>query len=92
MTERETETIECRECGTEFNLAAQWYHDDLCPACKREAAGEKATWPGCLRCGERIRPDDVEYVLVSGARGSPERVEMHPSCAADHREERRAGR
>lgn len=32
--EQEQEIEECRECGTEFNLAAQYYYDNLCPSCK----------------------------------------------------------
>mgnify|MGYP006934449374 FL=1 len=31
------ELIECRECGTQFNLGAQMYYDNLCPSCKNKA-------------------------------------------------------
>lgn len=34
MHQPESEEIECRECGTVFNLAAQYYYDNLCPSCK----------------------------------------------------------
>lgn len=41
MTQDEFEAnfqlIECRECGTEFNLGAQMYYDNLCPSCKDKA-------------------------------------------------------
>jgi Zn finger protein HypA/HybF involved in hydrogenase expression len=30
----ELEEIECRRCGTVFNLAMQRYYDNLCPDCK----------------------------------------------------------
>jgi phage FluMu protein Com len=28
------ELIECRDCGTQFNLGAQHYYDNKCPECK----------------------------------------------------------
>lgn len=28
------EEVECRECGTVFNIGAQMYYDNLCPSCK----------------------------------------------------------
>lgn len=31
--EASSETIECRECGTPFNLGVQDYYDNLCPRC-----------------------------------------------------------
>jgi len=31
------ELVECRECATKFNLGAQFYYDNLCPECKRNA-------------------------------------------------------
>lgn len=34
--ERETEEMKCRKCGSTFNLAAQFYYDNLCPECKNE--------------------------------------------------------
>lgn len=34
--ERVTEIVECRNCGTKFDLAAQDYYYDLCPTCNRE--------------------------------------------------------
>lgn len=33
MRERDTEIINCTECGALFNLAAQYYYSPLCPNC-----------------------------------------------------------
>lgn len=32
--EAEYQEVECRECGTHFNLGGQDYYDNLCPKCK----------------------------------------------------------
>lgn len=37
MRERDTEIRDCQECGTPYNLAAQYYYSPLCPECEAEA-------------------------------------------------------
>lgn len=32
--QHDPDITECRECGTKFDLALQYYYDNLCPSCK----------------------------------------------------------
>lgn len=79
----EYEEVECRECETPFNIGAQWYYDDLCPECKAEADGEQATWPACIRCGEKYEPGTGEMVPIRNPSrpGGAERVVVCGDCA-----------
>lgn len=55
------DTVECRECGSTFNLAAQYYYDSLCPSCKREKDGEEAVNPvvgSCYVCDDDVHSND----------------------------------
>lgn len=74
--------VECRNCGTVFNLAAQWYYDNLCPSCKAEQGDEEDTWPACATCGDRVDPDEVEHKQVANPAmpGGRERVAVCPDC------------
>lgn len=75
MREQEEEIIECRECGTTFNLAAQFYYDNKCPSCV-EADEPKRSWPSCIRCGEKYEPGTGVSTTVTNRsmRGGTERV------------------
>lgn len=82
MSHREPqEIIKCRECDTRFNLTAQRYYDNLCPACKKEQNPE-ATWPICVECDERIPPDERDTKSVRGAARDPATVNLpvHEDC------------
>lgn len=81
----ETEEIECRDCGTTFNLAAQWYYSPLCPECKANEDGEDTTLPACPRCGDRIQPGDGTTISVvnPGVAGGRETVYVHDGDCAD---------
>lgn len=56
MRERKPEIHDCRMCGTQFDLSAQYYYDNLCPTCKAEEDDEETTWPSCINCQERFEP------------------------------------
>jgi hypothetical protein len=82
MRRRERQEVECRQCGTVFNLSAQTYFDNLCPSCVAAGSPER-TWPGCVVCNERIPPEQREYVTVQNrSPGGPstERVPVHGDC------------
>lgn len=64
------EIIECRECGRKFDLAAQNYYDNLCPACVRESDPDR-TWPMCWECSERVPPDERATVRLPPAARDP---------------------
>lgn len=74
---------ECRECGETFNLAAQNYYDNLCPACVEP----ERSWPICMECDERIPPDERAHKTVRGAARDPAtvRVAIHESCKSNSR-------
>ncbi len=76
------ETVQCRDCGTSFNLDAQWYYDNLCPSCKAEQDGEEKTWPSCIFCGDKIPPEGRTSTTVTNRsmRGGSERVTVHEDC------------
>lgn len=76
--EQDREIIECRECGSEFNLAAQHYYDNLCPSCQEDSR----TWPGCARCSDRVPPGERTHITVQGARRDPStvRLPVHEDC------------
>lgn len=77
--------VSCRNCGAVFDLAAQWYYDDLCPSCKAEVATEARTHPVCCYCDERYDPADgvVARVRNRGVPGGAERVGVcSPACQA----------
>lgn len=80
---REREETECRECGTPFNLSAQWYYDNLCPECKAEQDGEETTWPVCVQCGEKYPPDEGRLTRIANPSlpGGSERVIVCGDCA-----------
>lgn len=48
--QREQDLVECGACGSTFNLAAQYYYDNLCPECKREEHGDEAVDPVVGTC------------------------------------------
>lgn len=75
--------IECRSCGTDFNLNAQQYYNNLCPDC----IPEQYTWPKCFICRERIPPDVREKMVTpSASRSSANlRVTVHESCKGDEK-------
>lgn len=68
--------VSCRNCGAVFDLAAQWYFDDLCPSCMAEVATEARTQPQCCCCNERYDSADgvVARVRNRGMPGPAERV------------------
>lgn len=70
--------VSCRNCGAVFDLATQWYYDEICPSCKAEVATEASTHPVCCYCNERYDPADgvVARVQNRGMPGSAERVEV----------------
>lgn len=90
MTRPEYEEVECRDCGRPFNLAAQSYYDNRCPECVAADAPER-TWPGCMRCGERIPPDERATVTIGPqAPGqTAESVPVHKRCKRTGRRGRR---
>jgi hypothetical protein len=52
------EQAECRNCGAMFDLARQYYYDDLCPTCKEKEDGRDAVDPvvgTCYVCGDEVR-------------------------------------
>ena len=58
MREPVTELTDCRNCASQFDLAAQYYYDNLCPSCKREQDGEDAVNPvigACYVCDTDVR-------------------------------------
>lgn len=90
---RESEEIECRECGTVFNLSGQWYYDNLCPECKGSADGEATTQPACTACGRRRPADAMQMATVRNraAQGGTERVLSCSDACTDELEHRRLG-
>mgnify|MGYP000137835986 CR=1 FL=1 len=62
--EPERETVSCRNCGADFNLAAQYYYDNLCPSCKHDEEGEDVTNPvvgTCHVCEADVRANEEAY-------------------------------
>ncbi len=81
MVDSQPEIIECRKCGTEFDLAAQNYYDNLCPSCVSNENPER-TWPVCIECEQKIPPYRREYKTVRGAARDPStvKVPVHENC------------
>lgn len=79
--EHDPDIVECRKCGTEFDLALQNYYDNLCPSCMDEENPERK-WPGCMECGEKIPPDERATKTVRGAARDPATVSVpvHEDC------------
>lgn len=84
MTRREPDMdiTECRECGAEFNLAAQYYYDNLCPSCKQDQDGKKTSWPACPICESRFEPNTGIDVTIPkrNSFGGKERIRV---CSAE---------
>lgn len=82
--EEDIEIVECRECGTGFNLTAQYYYDNLCPSCKKKENPDANKVP-CTVCSNRVAPDEVQQAKYVG-RGPTEMVPVcSDSCARDAR-------
>lgn len=81
------EPTECRDCGATFNLAAQYYYDNLCPECKREQDGEDAVDPvvgSCYVCDDDVRSTEESY----SRRAAPPDVREKVLVCPDHRDHR----
>lgn len=62
--EHDPEMIDCRNCGAPFDLARQYYYEDLCPSCKKEKDGDDAVDPvvgKCHVCGDEVRSTEQCY-------------------------------
>jgi hypothetical protein len=79
------EIVECTDCGSEFNLAAQAYYDNRCPSCKREESGEDAVDPvygQCYVCDEDVRKSEQHY----SNKAAPYDVHGKVLVCPDHRD------
>lgn len=64
----EADHVECRECGSRFDLSVQPYYDNCCPSCMEEEAPERLKrW--CARCNERYERGEGESVTIVSMTG-----------------------
>lgn len=82
--ETPSEPTTCQECGTTFDLAAQYYYAPKCPACMADDDPEK-TQPVCHYCDGRVPQSDAVTVTetVGAAPMRREDVTAHEKCASD---------